>query len=97
MPALTEEAIEEVFDQAKIQSILDFYEEVLKPRFEPSRVGDFIVLDPASFDYEVDSTPGIARKRLRVRHPNTMPVTLEIGCPVIMGAFPMVEVSRTKA
>jgi hypothetical protein len=97
MTTLTEESTGEVLDQAKVKSILEFYEAVLKPELEPARRGEFVVLDPNTFDFEVDKTPRIARKRLQIRHPDTLPVTLEIGCPVITGAFSMTEVSRSRA
>jgi hypothetical protein len=97
MTAPTEQSTSEKLDQAKIESILEFYEAVLKPELEPARCGEFVVLDPSSFDYEVDAIPRTARKRLQVRHPNTLPVTLEIGCPVITGAYTMTEVSRSRA
>jgi hypothetical protein len=81
MAVLTDEAL----DQAKIKSILKFYEEALKLMLEPPRSGEFVVLDPHTFDYEVDSIPRTARKRLQIRHPDIVPVTMEIGCPVITG------------
>lgn len=91
MAVVTEQRADVDLSQTRIQEILGFYESVLKPQFEPTRMGDYIILDPASLDYEVDTTPKAARARLQVRHPGQVFVTLQVGLPVLPYRCPVVE------
>jgi hypothetical protein len=66
------------------------YAESIRARVEPARVGDFVVVDLESGDFEVDSEKLAALDRLRARRPDAKPFLLRAGYPtaaVLGGPF----------
>ncbi|WP_394795355.1 hypothetical protein [Armatimonas sp.] len=70
---------EEGVPKAQWQAAIQLYQSRLKARVEPQYLGQFIVIDPVSGDYEIDRDDLIAEDRLLERHPNSSPVLLTIG------------------
>ena len=51
----------------------------LRERLEASENGNFVVIDPGSGDYEIDSNPTAAKQRLETRRPGAGLYTRRIG------------------
>jgi len=64
------------------------YEAIIRPRVEPARAGQFVVLDVESGEYEVDSSKLTALNRLLARQPQAVPHIVRAGRPtaVTLGA-----------
>ena len=61
------------------QQALAFYDAELRPQLEPTHLGKYIVIDPASRDYEVDASPVAAGVHLNDRRPGAPTVAFFIG------------------
>ena len=61
------------------QQALAFYDAELRPHLEPSHIGKYIIIDPASRDYEVDTNPVAAGVHLNDRRPGASTVAFFIG------------------
>ena len=61
------------------QQALAFYDAELRPHLEPTHLGKYIVIDPASRDYEVDTSPVAAGVHLNDRRPGASTVAFFIG------------------
>ena len=57
----------------------EYYNAELRAKLEPAHNGEFILIDPASLDYEVDSDPIAATVHLRDRQPNGEWIIFRIG------------------
>ena len=57
------------------------YEERIRSSVEGTHVGDFVVIDINSGDYEVDPKDINASTRLRERHPGAITFGLRVGFP----------------
>jgi hypothetical protein len=55
------------------------YEAIIKPQVEPERIGDYVVIDVDTGDYEVDEDHLTAGLRLIDRRPNGARYGLRIG------------------
>ena len=57
----------------------EYYNAELRAKLEPAHNGKFILIDPASWDYEVDSDLIVATVHLRDRQPNGEWIIFRIG------------------
>lgn len=64
-----------------------FYDAELRAKLEPAHKGKYILIDPASRDYEVDSDPIAAAVHLRDRHPNGEWIIFRIGYDIHQCVF----------
>ena len=53
----------------------------LQSRLEATDKGSFVAIDVVGGDYEVDSSPAAAKRRLKARHPGITTFTKRIGRP----------------
>ena len=65
--------------EALWQNAVQLYKTRIQLKVEPHYLGQFVVIDPASGDYEVGSDDQLAEDRLLERHPRAVPVLLTIG------------------
>ena len=61
----------------------EFYEKELLPKLLPTAKGQILVLDIASYDYEVDADWEAASDRLQARRPGAFEFAFRIGCPAV--------------
>ncbi|WP_395142671.1 hypothetical protein [Armatimonas sp.] len=61
------------------QVAVRIYQTRIKSQVEPQCLGQFVVIDPTSGDFEVDRDDLLAEDRLLERHPSAFPVLLTIG------------------
>jgi hypothetical protein len=59
------------------------YQRRILPNLKPEHQGQFLVLDLASEDYEIDPKHVEATKRMLARHPDGVLYSLRIGHPTL--------------
>ena len=57
----------------------EIYERDLRARVEPAHIGDFLVVDVDTGDYEVDPDEVVALKRAYARHPEGSRYLIRVG------------------
>ena len=62
-----------------MQQALAFYDAELRAQLEPAHDGKYIVIDPASLDYEVDASPVAAGVHMNDRRPGASTIAFFIG------------------
>lgn len=65
----------------RAQRAKEIYDETIRACVEPARIGDFVVVDVATGDYEVDADKLAALDRLKRRRPDAEPFLLRAGYP----------------
>ena len=76
-----------------MQQALAFYDAELRAHLEPAHDGKYIVIDPASLDYEVDASPVAAGVHMNDRRPGAPTIAFFIGhdrprTPTLPADFP---------
>ena len=78
------------------QQALAFYDAELRAHLEPAHDGKYIVIDPASRDYEVDASPVAASVHMNDRRPGAPTIAFFIGhdrprAPTLPPDFPTAD------
>ncbi|MBM4033789.1 MAG: hypothetical protein FJ291_18680 [Planctomycetes bacterium] len=59
----------------------DYYRRVLRAKLEPEHKGEYLVLDVATGEYELDEDECAAIRRARAKKPHTVFYILRVGFP----------------
>ena len=59
----------------------EIYQQKLRAQVEKQHIGDFLILDVLTGDYEIDRDDLTASDRLRAKNPNAVAYGLRIGYP----------------
>ena len=57
----------------------DYYDRMLRAKLEPEHVGQYLVLDVETGDYELDANQIAAMQRAQAKHPDTLFYIMRVG------------------
>ena len=57
----------------------EYYDRVLRAKLEPEHVGQYLVLDVETQDYELDANQVVAMQRAEAKHPDTLFYIMRVG------------------